>query len=155
MAKKKRKYHRGVFTPKNKSKYVGDVYKIIYRSGWEKNYMNYLDNNPAILKWNSEDVKIKYLSPLDNKVHTYWVDFFIEYRHKDGSIQSAMIEIKPDKECHLPKRGKKRDKTFINEMTNYLRNQAKWDEAKRAAKRLGTQFVVITEKSMPSLLRKV
>ena len=148
-----RKYHKGKFTPKNPQKYVGDIDAITYRSGWERKYMNYCDENPAIIQWNSEDIKIPYISPLDNKQHTYWIDFYIKYRDKIGNISQALIEIKPHAESIEPKRGKKREKRYLREVTTYIRNQAKWKYARAFAAKHGCQFVVITEKTMPQLLR--
>jgi len=148
-----RKYKQGRFLPINKDKYVGDIDNIIYRSGWERQYMIYCDENPAILKWNSESVHIKYISPLDNKVHTYWIDFYIMYKDKSGNVTQALIEIKPHSETIEPKRGKKRQKTYLREITTYIRNQAKWKYARAFAAKHGLSFVVITEQCMPQLLR--
>jgi len=148
-----KKYYQGIFTPKNPQKYIGDVSKIVYRSGWERKYMDYCDENPAILQWNSEDAIIPYLSPLDNKWHKYHIDFYIKYKERSGNIGQSFIEIKPYKETLEPKKGKKRQKTYMNEVITYLRNQAKWKYARQFAKKKGCKFIVITEKTMPQLLR--
>lgn len=36
--------------PKNPEKYVGDVNNIISRSSWETKFMNWCDQNPAVIK---------------------------------------------------------------------------------------------------------
>ena len=153
----KRKYKQGKFTPTNPQKYLGDLDDIIYRSGWERQYMIYCDENPAILQWNSEGVKIPYLL-FNNKSkiykqHTYWIDFYIKYKDNTGNIAQALIEIKPHAESIEPKRGKKRQKTFLREVVTWVKNDAKWKYARAFAKKHGLIFVVITEKTMPQLLR--
>ena len=55
---------KGYFKPKNYSKYKGDPTKIIYRSSWEKMFMGYLDNNPSVVEWSSEEFFIPYKSPV-------------------------------------------------------------------------------------------
>ncbi len=147
-----RKYHKGGFTPVNPSKYVGDIESIVYRSGWERNYMKYCDENPAILSWNSEDVIIKYLSPVDNRVHRYHIDFYIKYKDSSGNVCQALIEVKPHIQTLVPKRGKKRQRTYMNECKTYLVNQAKWKYATEFAESKGIKFIILTEKNTPSLL---
>ena len=148
-----KKYKQGRFVPINKEKYVGDIDNIVYRSGWERQFLKYCDENPAIIQYNSEDVKIKYISPLDNKMHTYWIDFYLKIKSSDGSIKQMLIEVKPHAETIEPKRGKKRQKTYLREVTTYVRNQAKWKYARAFAKSKGCEFIVLTEVMMPQLLR--
>ena len=47
--------YKGKFRPQNPKKYKGDYTKIIYRSGWELNFMNYLDSQPEVISCSSED----------------------------------------------------------------------------------------------------
>ena len=74
--------YSGRFSCKNPKKYRGDPTKIYYRSLWERRFMVYCDNNDAILEWASEEFFIPYRSPVDNKVHRYFPDFFIKYKKK-------------------------------------------------------------------------
>ena len=69
------KTYKGVFKPKNPSKYRGDPTNIIYRSRWELLFMRYLDNNSGIKEWASEELIIPYRSPIDGRVHRYFPDF--------------------------------------------------------------------------------
>lgn len=147
-----RNYKQGRYKPINPQKYLGDVNKIIYRSGWEKQYFIYCDNNPTILQWNSEDTIVPYLSPLDNKMHRYHIDIYIKYKNTSGEIAQALIEIKPHGQTLEPRRGKKRMKTYTNEVTTYIRNQAKWKAAEIFAEKHGAKFIVLTEVMMPALL---
>ena len=57
--------------------------------------MKYLDENPHILQWASEELFVPYKSPLDGKWHRYFPDFIIRMKDKDGKISTKMIEIKP------------------------------------------------------------
>ena len=70
---------KGKYIPKNSAKYRGDYRNIIYRSSWELKFMKYCDGNPSILEWGSEEIIIPYRSPLDNKIHRYFVDFYISH----------------------------------------------------------------------------
>lgn len=149
----KKRFKQGQFTPKNKEKYLGDVEKIIYRSGWELQYCKYCDTNPSIIKWNSEDVIIPYFNPMDEKVHRYHIDFYIKYKAKNGDIKQALIEIKPHAETLQPNSNRRKTKRYLTEVTTYIRNQAKWEHAKVFAEKHGCSFEVITEKRMPSLLK--
>ena len=46
--------YKGKFRPQNREKYKGNSSNIVYRSGWELNFMKYLDRQPEVLQWNSE-----------------------------------------------------------------------------------------------------
>lgn len=149
----KKRFKQGKFSPKNKEKYLGDIEKIIYRSGWELQYCKYCDENPSILEWNSEDVIIPYYNPMDEKMHRYHIDFYIKYKSTNGNIKQALIEIKPHKETLEPSSNRRKTKRYLTEVVTYVRNQAKWEHAKLFAEKHGCDFVVVTEKLMPSLLR--
>lgn len=133
---------RGRFLPKNPAKYVGNVNKILWRSSWELRFMQWLDSNPAVIRWGSEEMFIPYLSPLDMKVHRYFPDMIILYKHQDGSIRKEIIEVKPYKETVLTPRASDRDKQAL------VVNHAKWKAAAEFAEQHGAKFRVITEKTM-------
>ena len=65
--------------------------------------MKYCDGNPSILEWGSEEIVIPYRSPLDNRIHRYFVDFYIKVKDVDGNIQKYLIEVKPKKQTREPK----------------------------------------------------
>ena len=71
---------------------------IIYRSLWERKFMTFCDNNSSVIEWGSEEVVIPYRSPLDGKVHRYYVDFYIKVRTTKNEIKEYLIEIKPKKQ---------------------------------------------------------
>ena len=89
--------HRGRFNPKNPEKYRGDVTAIVYRSGYEVKFMNWCDKNSDVTEWNSEEVVVPYRSPMDNKVHRYFIDFYIKVNGKQ-----YLIEVKPDRFTRAP-----------------------------------------------------
>ena len=75
--------YRGKYKPENPNKYVGNYSNIVYRSLLERRFMVFCDRNPNILKWASEEMAIPYISPMDNRVHRYYVDFIIEVKEKE------------------------------------------------------------------------
>ena len=91
--------YKGKYRPKNLKKYLGKIDTIVYRSSWEKKFMIYCDNNPSIIQWASEEISIPYVSPLDNKIHRYYPDFFLKVKQKNNAVKNMIIEIKPLKQC--------------------------------------------------------
>ena len=140
--------YKGKYRPTNPKKYKGDPTNIIYRSLWERKFMVYCDLNDNILEWGSEEFFIPYRSPLDNRVHRYFPDFYIKYRKSNGSICRSIIEVKPDKQTRPPKKPKRQTKGYIYEVTQYVKNEAKWDAAKEFCKDRLWEFRIFTEKEL-------
>lgn len=139
--------YKGRFSPKNPQKYVGDSSNIIYRSLWELKLMMKFDSHPDVLQWNSEETRIRYRSPLDNKIHTYYPDFWVKKkRHSDGLIEINLIEVKPKKQTKQPAiiEGKPTRK-YINEVATWGINSAKWKAAQAYCQERGWKFVILTE----------
>jgi hypothetical protein len=142
------KFIQGVFKPRNPTKYIGHG-DPIYRSGWELKFFRWADMNENILAWGSENVIVPYISPLDQKVHRYFVDNFVIFKDKDGNKNKFLIEIKPSKQVERPTvSNRKKKSTMIYEQTTWIINQAKWEAAKRWAEKKGYQFIVLTEKEL-------
>jgi len=146
------RYHQGKYTPKNPSKYKGDVNNVIYRSSWELKFLNYLDRNTNVIEYSSEEFFIPYLSPIPNKngkktVRRYFPDFYVKSKRPDGTIQVQIIEIKPKAQTVPPKNTKTKRKTnrLIREQFTYMVNQTKWAAAEEYCKDNGYEFVVMTE----------
>ena len=133
-------YHKRKYIPLHPEKYVGDPSNIIMRSSWETKFAIWCDRNPQIVKWSSEETIIPYLSPVDGKVHRYFVDFKI----KTVNGKTYLVEIKPAVQTQPPQ-GKRKTKKYLQEAATYLVNQAKWEYAKRYAKARDWEFIVITE----------
>lgn len=141
--------YKGKYRPENPTKYVGDSTNIIYRSLLERRFMVFCDKNPNILKWASEEMYVPYVSPLDNRVHRYFVDFLIEVKEKDGNTQTYLIEIKPSRQCVEPKNNdNKSRRTFLKEMKNWAINTSKWKAASEFANKQNWKFKIITEKNL-------
>jgi hypothetical protein len=142
------KTYKGRYSPKNPEKYKGDPTGIIYRSLWERKLMVYLDENKSIIQWSSEEIAIPYLSPLDNRYHRYFPDFYIKAIDKNGNITEQLLEVKPKKETTEPKKKKRITKQYITEVTTWGKNQAKWKAAEEYCLDRGWQFKLITEKEL-------
>lgn len=132
--------------PTNVDKYIGDHTNIVSRSSWETKTFNWCDTSSSIIRWNSEDVKIPYISPIDGKRHMYHVDLYLEVRQVDGSTKRYLAEIKPDKQTRPPEVPQKKTKQFINEAMTYAINEAKWKAATEVCKDNGLEFIILTEK---------
>lgn len=140
--------YKGRYRVLNPSKYRGEINNVIYRSLWELKFMKWCDGNLSILEWGSETVIIPYVSPLDKKVHRYFVDFFIKVTDKEGKIQKYLIEIKPEKFTKPPAIPKRKTKQFIDEVFQYGVNEAKWKAAFEYCKDRKMKFMILTEKDL-------
>lgn len=138
-------FKKGLFTPKNPQKYKGDVNKIVFRSSWEETFCEWCDNNPNVLNWASEEIKIPYISPLDHKKHTYYPDFWIKGITKTGKIFQELIEIKPKKQMMAPTLVGKNKKRQLFESNTFVVNQAKWEAAQYYCSKYGLNFRILTE----------
>jgi hypothetical protein len=139
--------YKGWFTPKNRSKYKGDSENVVYRSSWELRVMKWLDDNPNVIWWGSEEIIIKYRSPLDQKIHRYFPDFIVRLKQKNGTESTVVIEIKPHKQTIKPVQKRKTNR-FLQEAATYAVNQEKWRAADLFCKEHGWQFKVLTEKDI-------
>jgi hypothetical protein len=140
--------YKGRFRPKNYKKYKGDPTNIIYRSLWELKFMNWCDMNQNVLEWNSEEFWIPYVSPIDNKVHRYFPDFYIKVNEQSGVIKKYIIEVKPHKQTIEPQPPKRKTKNYFNESVEYAKNQAKWKAARAFCEDRKYEFKIITEKEL-------
>ena len=138
------KSYRGLYRPTNPKKYVGNTKQIVYRSLLERRFMRYCDLNEDILYWASEELPVRYYSPLDKKYHRYFPDFVVKTVNND----KYMIEIKPSRQAVKPKPPKKKTKSYMREAFEYIKNQAKWQAAKLYCEDKGMQFKIITEKDL-------
>lgn len=138
--------YQGLFTPKHPNKYVGDVRRIVYRSSWERRFFTYCDETPGVLRWASEEFHIPYLSPLDQRVHRYFPDVWMEVQTTRGR-QSYLIEIKPKDQTEL-RPVKRKTRKFLREAAIVAVNHAKWDAAKAYCQTQGWEFRVLTEEHL-------
>lgn len=139
------KYEQGKFKVKYPKKYSGDPSNINFRSSWEFSFMMKLDHDPNVIMWESEPLAIKYLSPIDNRIHRYFPDFIVKY--KNG--KTFIYEIKPLIQSQKPKATtKKSKKRLLNEAITYEVNQAKWKACVEYCRKHGIEFKVLTEKEL-------
>jgi len=140
--------YKGYFKPKNPSKYLGDPTGIIYRSLWELKFMQYLDTHPNIVNWASEEFCIPYISPIDNKIHRYFPDFYVKKMTKEGNLETMVVEIKPKSQSVAPEPKNTRTRKYIREVMTWGVNSAKWKAAEEYCKDRKWKFVVLTEKEL-------
>ena len=140
--------YKGRYQPSCPKKYKGNPTKIIYRSLWELKFMKYCDSNKNILEWGSEVVIVPYRSPIDNRYHRYFPDFYIKVRENTGKIKKYIIEVKPQKQCIEPKVQKKKTRSYVYQVCEYAKNQAKWEAAKEFCEDRQWEFKVLTENEL-------
>jgi hypothetical protein len=133
------KFNQGYYAAKNVEKYVGDLDKIRYMSSWELNFFKFLDGNPNVLRWSSENIAIPYMKPTDGRIHKYYPDIWIEYRNRDGEILQEILEIKPKSQVTLGKRPSQ------YEQLQWAVNVSKWKAAQAFCQAKGIKFRILTE----------
>lgn len=138
----------GRYVPKHPSKVIGNPNQIIFRSSWELNVMKFFDMSTSVQKWGSEILQIQYLSPKDNRVHTYYPDFVAYYLDASGKTVKEIIEVKPLSQSHEAAAKSVYDKTAL------IINKAKWSAATAFATAHGMVFRVITEQSIFKQVKK-
>ena len=139
--------YKGKYKVRCPYKYKGDPTKVIYRSLWELKFMKYCDSNINILEWGSEEMYVWYRSPVDNRPHRYFPDFYIKAKESNGKIKKYIIEVKPKKQTAPPPKPKRQTKGYLREAFEYARNQAKWKAANEWCLDRGFEFKVLTEKN--------
>ena len=143
--------YKGKYKPVNPSKYKGDPTNIIYRSLLERRFMVYCDLKPSILEWSSEEIVVPYKSPIDNRWHRYFVDFWIRYRDRNGTLRACLIEVKPHSQTMEPRKkedGTKPTRRYLKEVMTWGVNQAKWEAATQYCLDRKWEFKILTEKNL-------
>ena len=140
--------YKGKYKPRRPYKYKGDPTNIIYRSLWEKKFMNYCDSSMNILEWGSEEIYMWYRSPIDNRPHRYFPDFYIKVRESTGKIKKYIIEVKPQRQTKPPAKPKRQTKGYLREAFEFAKNKAKWNAAKDWCDDQGYEFKIFTEKEL-------
>lgn len=138
---------RGRYNIQNPEKYIGDPRNIIFRSSWELKFMKWCDQNKSVTEWGSEELVIPYRSPVDGKVHRYFVDFYIKVKTPSG-VQKYLIEIKPLKFTKEPQIPQRKTKKFLQEVMTWGINQAKWKAANEFCLDHNWKFMILTENEL-------
>ena len=142
--------YQGYFKPKNPQKYKGDPTNIVYRSRWELLVMSRFDSDSNVIWWSSEETIIPYRSPIDNRIHRYYVDFTARLNKADGGTKTVLIEVKPYAQTRPPviSESKKKSKRYISEVMTWGVNSAKWKAAQEYCKDRGYEFLIMTENEL-------
>jgi hypothetical protein len=145
--KKYSKYKQGIYKPTDQHKYKGKS-NPRYLSSWELKFFRWCDNNPSVVEWTSESIIIPYISPIDGRAHRYMVDNKVIIREGD-KLAKYLIEIKPFKQTRKPtSHGNKKKSTILYENLEYVRNQAKWEAARKWCDKHGYKFQILTEREL-------
>ena len=110
--------------------------------------MLWCDKNDNVIEWGSEELSIPYRSPLDNKIHKYYPDFYIKIKDKNDNLKKYIIEVKPKQQTIPPKKRKRVTQSYVNEVKAYMKNEAKWDAAKKYCKECKIDFMILTEEHL-------
>ena len=132
------KYAQGKYQVKNVDKYMGKRLPS-YRSSWEYAFMSFCDNNPAVLNWTSESIKIPYFNPVSGKNTIYVPDFLIVYVDANQKQHTELVEVKPSTETTMESARSYLDKLMV------AMNMAKWAAADSWARANNMRFRVVTE----------
>ncbi|MCK9575597.1 MAG: TnsA endonuclease N-terminal domain-containing protein [Candidatus Pacearchaeota archaeon] len=139
----------GKYVARNPVKYIGDITKIIYRSSWERKFCVFCDSSQKVLKWSSEPFAIQYISPIDKRVHEYFVDFYIKIEQSNGVVEEYLVEVKPKAQLLKPLPPKKNTHKMLmvynEQLKTFIINTAKFAAAKMHAAKRGCKFLVVTE----------
>jgi hypothetical protein len=143
-----RKYLQGKFKPINKDKYRGDVENINMRSSWEMRFARWLDGNKDVIEWSSESVVIPYLYTVDNKMHRYFMDFWV----KMSNEEIFLIEVKPFIQTREPVCRGRKTTYYKEQCLSYVKNINKWEYADRYALERGWKFLIMSDHPQKKIL---
>ena len=82
--------------------------------------MVYCDLNENILEWGSEEIAIPYRSPIDNKVHRYFPDFYVKLKETTGKSKSILSKSNLKNNLHLLKNQKDKQKVIFMKLMSML-----------------------------------
>ena len=116
---------------------------IIYRSSYERRFIEYLESNPKVQYWGSECTPIDYTDSYDNTHHTYFPDYV-------ALIEGVyhLFEIKPYNQCIAPSPLLPKDGYAWK---TYIKNLSKWKATQTLCESKGMKFQIITEKTISKL----
>lgn len=140
---KRSRYKQGYINPASCKKLFPSISKeaIIYRSSYELKFIQWLEGCKDVKYWGSECIKIPYYNGIDQKVHSYYPDYLVEFNNGE----KMLVEIKPYNQTIQP----------INEncwaYKEYIKNRYKWKSAKEFCDSKGYKFKILTEKTINQL----
>ena len=124
--------------------------QVAIRSSYEREFADWLDLNPTVLQWFSEDLEIPYLYSLDKRYHRYYIDFWFKYNHASGKKKEMLVEVKPMNKVLPPKVPKRKTKSFKESVLEYIKNVDKWKSTLNFVETLrkkgrNIEFVIVTD----------
>ena len=137
--------YKGKYRVRNYRKYKGDPTRVVYRSLWERKFMDWCDKTPRVVEWWSEEIAIPYKDPVQKKWRRYFPGFWVKVKETNGKTKSYLIEVKPKRQVDGPKPQKRHTKKYITEVMTYATNQAKWEAANDYCNDRLWEFKLITE----------
>lgn len=146
LLEKNKRYRQGFYHPRHPEKFVSSTPVAVYRSGLELDYFRLLDENPAVVKWGSEDVVVPYF--FNNGWHRYFIDLFVVLRQGEREVR-LLVELKPRSQTVKPeyRKGMKKS-SYLYQCIEWEKNQAKWAAARKFAEQRGFAFHVLTEEDL-------
>lgn len=113
---------------------------IIYRSSYERRFVEWLETSKHVERWGSECVQIPYMNKYDNTQHVYYPDYIAVV---DG--ETIIFEIKPYNQCVAPDDNMPKD-SYV--WKTYITNMSKWAAAKQYCEAHNMKFKILTEKTI-------
>lgn len=143
-----KKYKQGIYRPIHPEKLIGGRPYAIYRSSYELAFMKWCDMRGSVIKWGSESIAIPYQSPIDGRIHRYYIDNIVLIKEGD-KIGKYLIEIKPKSQTIPPTiQGNKKQSTIIYEQVMFATNTAKWNAAKQFCEMKKWKFIILSENEL-------
>jgi hypothetical protein len=142
-----KRWKQGFFIPKNPLKWINimetdEPLPIVYRSGWEKQFYEWMDTTNSIYRCGVEIIKILYKNPIQNKMSFYVPDAYMEYYDTSKQQHKVLVEIKPLKEASLKEAKDGYDRLLL------VKNSFKWQAAILYCKKRGIEFKVMHEHNL-------
>ena len=151
MSSKYQNFKSAYFNPNHPEKYKG-TFPIIYRSSLELKSLRWCDGASHVTNWTSESYVVPYQSPLDGRIHKYFIDNSITLKDKTGVEHRFLVEIKPLRMTKPPTESRKKSTaTLLYEKTNWVKNRAKWSAAEQFAAKKNMKFIILTEDDLTKL----
>jgi hypothetical protein len=147
---KKSNFLQGYYKLYFPEKYIGSRELVIYRSSWELKLCKLLDMDPNVVRWGIEieNLKVEYYSPIDDKKHFYYPDFYFE-KIINGKLVKTIAEVKAKTFITMPKKPKSLTKdsakAYNDKLRFYLINQLKYASMKNYCEANKIQFIFLTE----------
>lgn len=132
-----------IFKPKHPEKYAGDPNNIVARSKLESRFFKHFDEDSRIKIWSSEEIYCRYRSPVDGRIHRYFIDVVLQTINDE----IFAVEIKPKSQT-VPPKVNKSSKKILREAATFAINQAKWEAAQAFCQEKNWKFIIMTEDTL-------